>query len=363
MVPIMEIVLALFVLAVVGSLWGGSLLIARGLRTSKAPPVPPARLANLEGGEAAYAKLSAVAARAPRKLGKGLVVSLGLAIIAAPWAFVYWLFAGLGDMKFDSKGRVLRIKSRARLPEVATGEGWSADAVVLRGTLTAAERGVLGELWLLAARMEHASVAAFSQLSLHLSALGAPARLLAATHRAALEEIHHAERCFAIVRAITGVEHTAGPIAALGDARTASIDLPRLAIGSLVDGCVAEGIASDVATRSAAAADEPAIVATLTLIAREEAGHAELAWDVLAWCLDRGDAGLRRAVAARIESLGSEVTTRLPAIAGVDQRVLARHGVIDQDALGAIAVARVAAVQDRARDLLQRFAPARYRAA
>ncbi|MEO8702748.1 MAG: ferritin-like domain-containing protein [Kofleriaceae bacterium] len=345
------VVVLVFGLVVTLCTWIGVKLIARGVRASKVPVIPPARTANAEGADAAYATAHRIATRAPRKIGKGVLVSLGAAVIAAPWLFVYGVYKSLGDMDM-TKGRVLRIKNRAQLPELATGEGWSTQDVVLDCTLTAGERRVLGELWLLTARMEHASVAAFSQLSLHLAALGAPARLLTATHTAALEEIRHAEHCFAIARAITGVPHTAGPITALDRGSDSAIDLSRLAIGSLVDGCLAEGIASDVASQSAQRADEPTIRATLAMIGREEAGHAELAWDVLAWCLAHGDDALHHAVATRVEALGNELTPRLPAIANVDDAALSRYGVIDQHSLGAIASARVAAVQQRARRML-----------
>lgn len=350
----MEALLFAFALVVIGCTWGGVKLVARGLRASKPPPIAPARVVNPEGTDAAYAHAARVA-RGTRKIGKGAAVSIGLALIAGPWIFLYSLFKSLGEMDM-TKGRVLRIKNRAQLPELSTGDGWNAEDIDVRCTLSAREREVLGELWLLTARMEHASVAAFSQLSLHLSALGAPARLLAATHRAALEEIRHAEHCFAIARAITGVPHTAGPIAALGDASGGAIDLTRLAIGSLVDGCLAEGIASDVASGGASGATEPTIRATLEMIAREEATHAELAWNVLAWCLAQGGEPVRSAVAVRVDALTEEMTPKLPAIPGIDDAALRPYGVIDQDMIAALAKARIAAVQARARAVLDGFA-------
>ncbi|HEY5927686.1 MAG TPA: ferritin-like domain-containing protein [Kofleriaceae bacterium] len=348
----MELIVA-FGCVVVFFGWIGVLMIRRGLRESKRPPIPPARIANAEGAESAYAKVADVADQTPRKLGKGLLVTLGLGFIAAPWIVLAGIIHSLSNLDM-TKGRVLRIRNRARLPELARGDGWSPAEVTLRDDVPAHERKLIGELWLLTARMEHASIAAFSQLSLHLSALGAPARLLAATHRAALDEIRHAEACFAVARALTGEPHTAGPIEALGSERAGSIDLTRLAIGSLVDGCIGEGIASDVASRSARDVAEPTLRATLEMIGREEATHAELAWDVLAWCLERGDVSLHRAVAARVEALATEMTPRLPDLRGADPQVLARFGVIDQDTIGALATARIAAVQTRARALLAR---------
>ncbi|HTR49275.1 MAG TPA: ferritin-like domain-containing protein [Kofleriaceae bacterium] len=348
----MGALLLAFVFVVVACTWIGIMLVKRGLQRSKDPAIPQARVANPEGADAAYAKAAQLGARVPRKIGKGVLVVGGLALIAAPWVAVCAALAGLSDLG-GSKGRVLRIRGRARLPELATGDGWGASDIVLESKLSASERAVLGELWLLTARMEHASVAAFSQLSIHLSALGAPARLLEATHRAALEEIRHAERCFAIARAITGVAHTAGPIPALGTSRS-PIDHVRLAVGSLVDGCVAEGIAADVARRGAALAGEPAIRDTLELIAREEAGHAELAWDVLAWCLEVGGEQVGRAVAARAERLEAELAPRMPAIEGIDDLTLARFGCSDQDALGQLAASRIGHVRARACELVRR---------
>jgi hypothetical protein len=315
--------LVLFLLVVVACTWFGVKLVRRGLRRSLDPPIPQARVANPGGLDAAYAK----AARAPRKIGKGVLVVGGLALIAAPWIALGAVISGLSALGGGGTGRPLRIRGRARLPERATGDGWSHGEISLESQLSTSERAVLGEQWLEAARMEHASVAAFSQLSIQLATLGAPARLLAAAHRAALEEIDHAERCFAIARAITGVAHTAGPIPALAS-RSSRIDHVRLAIDSLVDGCVAEGIAADVAQRDARLAGEPIIRETLRVIARDEAGHAELAWDVLAWCLDVGGERVQRAVAARVDQL-------------------------DRNAHGRLAKTRIAEVQARARELLR----------
>jgi len=353
------VIAAVVVLAVlICSFWLGAYVITLGRSRRVESPVPVARLQNLEGRDAVYAKMHRGGRVVLPVLRRVTFTSLGLGIIAAPWIVIYQFFSGLGDMSFGSKGRVLRVRSRAQLAELATGDGWSDDPITLQQPLVGRARDAIGELWLLTARMEHASVAAFSQLSLHLAALGAPSRLVERTHRAALEEIRHARRCFAIVRAITGVEHTAGPIVALQTSRPAPIDRARLALGSLIDGCLAEGIAADVAARGAATADEPAIRNALTMIAHDEAGHAELAWDVLAWALAHGDGDLHEAVAARVEVLTRELSPRLPDLPDLDAAVQRAYGIIDQDALGLLAEARVVAVRDRARGLLSAAQPA-----
>lgn len=324
----------------------GWALIQAGLRRAEPPAIPPARAA--EGGHV-RPEAAPTTGGPMSDVGRGVAVTFGLGLVVAPWAVGIWLYELLRTPL--TKGRVLRIRNRAQLPELARGDGWAGDAVALERGLTAGERRLIGELWLLTARMEHASVAAFSQLGLHLAALGAPARLLEATHRAALDEIRHARACFAIARAITGAPHSAGPIRALAERRAAAIDLTRLAVGSLVDGCLGEGIAADVAAHGARRAEDRTIREVLEMIARDEAGHAELAWDVLAWCLDQGDAALAGAVEARVAVLGGELSPQLPDLA-VDPDALAGHGIIDQRSLGDLAGARIAAVQDRARRLL-----------
>jgi hypothetical protein len=352
----MVILIVMFLIVAVPCTLIGAGLIGAGTRKANPPAIPPARAVNTEGVEQARVEAAPRGESAGSVVGRGLAVTFGIGLIAAPWALGLWLLeltrGGL------TKGRVLRIRNRAQLPEPARGDGWAGDAVALECTLTADERRVVGELWLLTARMEHASVAAFSQLGLHLAALGAPSRLLQATHRAALDEIRHARACFAIVRAVTGESHTAGPIRALATTRAATIDLTRLAVGSLVDGCLGEGLAADVAAHGARCAEDRTIREVLAMIARDEAGHAELAWDVLAWCLAEGGAALALAVEARVAVLGRELTPQLPDLTGFDAAALARHGIIDQRTLGDLAGARIAAVQDRARRMLADRAPA-----
>jgi hypothetical protein len=329
----------------------GVRLIESSVRRQSPPVIPPAHLANPGPNEQARAR--ARAAAAPRsRLERTAGVGLGLGVMALPWLALWGLIvSGLGKINL-TKGRVLRVRNRAQLADLARGDGWTGDPVSLERSFTPQERRALGELWLLTARMEHASVAAFAQLGLHLAALGAPARLVEATHRAALDEIRHARACFAIARAITGELHDAGPIPALATTRVSTIDLTRLAIGSLVDGCLGEGIAADVAAWGAGSASDPAIRDTLQMIARDEASHAELAWDVLAWCVSEGDGSLAGAVHGRVAQLDRELTPRLPDLPGVDDGALARHGILDQAGLGELVGSRILQVQDRARHLL-----------
>lgn len=58
--------------------------------------------------------------------------------------------------------------------------------------ITAEDRALLGDRWLAAARLEHASIGSFLELASALDALGAPASLVDRARCAALDEALHA---------------------------------------------------------------------------------------------------------------------------------------------------------------------------
>lgn len=282
-----------------------------------------------------------------RVVGGLFVGGLGAAIIVVAKAILHQEPSDWGK-----KGRVLRLRGRAALPVRTTGSGWT-DTTGLPAVnhLSREQRASLSELWLISAQMEHASVAAFSQLSLHLSALGAPSELVERTHLAALDEIRHARRCYAIAGTYAGKLLTAGPIAELVAPDTTPIDAIRLAVGTLVDGCLAEGLAADVARTASTRATDPVVRDSLAMIARDEETHAELGWAILTWCLEMH--GVRGAVAARVAKLDDELAPKLPDLTGFSDACLAEHGVLDQGRIGELATARIAAVRDRALEVLQ----------
>lgn len=341
------------IIIVLGYALGGGLLLY-GLKwivaavmarrpPEQAPPLPPAQVTT--DGQSPLPPRDAWESTASR-IGRAII---GLTFAGVGGAIIAFLYS-ITHLHFDSKGRVLRLRGKAALPEVAEGSGWSDLTAPDVQQLSRDERATLARLWLISARMEHASVAAFSQLSLHLAALGAPSELVERTHVAALDEIRHARRCYAIASAFAGKALSAGAITELVRPDAAPIDPIRLAVGTLVDGCVAEGVAADVARTASAAAADPVVRDALAMIARDEHTHAELAWSVLAWCLDKR--GVRRAVSARVANLDAELAPRLPDLGGFSAEGLAAHGVLDQARIGALAAARITAVQARASALL-----------
>ncbi len=155
--------------------------------------------------------------------------------------------------------------------------------------------------WVRAMTEEYASVAAFARVSLALMALGAPAELVARTHRAALDEIDHARRC-AEMAARFGAEVALG---ALPEA-VAPLDrvgFAELAVATVREGCVNEGAGAEEARRELERCEDPVVREVLAVIARDEAEHARLAWDTVAWCCERGGVAVRERVAEALREM------------------------------------------------------------
>ena len=138
------------------------------------------------------------------------------------------------------------------------------------------------QAWWHAARQEHASIASFARAALELLALGAPLDLVARMHEAALDEVRHAVQSLAIARRFDArVPTTFAPLPALAPR---ALDRAALAAVTLHEAACPETLATAVARAAAAACDDDDIRAVLQAIAVDEARHAALAWDIVAWC-------------------------------------------------------------------------------
>ncbi|MEZ0229095.1 MAG: ferritin-like domain-containing protein [Planctomycetota bacterium] len=227
------------------------------------------------------------------------IVGVVVGLVTLPiWLPVVLVCGGkLGFM--PPPGRPFRKNGRPCLAPVRAGDEWFVEVKPDVSALSGTEREALSALWLTEARGEHASIAAFSQLSLDLIAVGAPPSLLEGTHKAALDEVVHARLCFAFASAYAGT--TLGPAAfpharaarAFTSRRSLSLaqEIARLAVESLEDGCLDEGFSAAVAAEARDGATDEAVKAALSVIARDEARHEALAWAVVAWCVERGAAG------------------------------------------------------------------------
>lgn len=172
--------------------------------------------------------------------------------------------------------------------------------------LSPEHRAFLAEHYTREARYEHASVAAFSRVSLSLLAHGAPGELVAETHRAAIDEVAHAERMFLIASAALGYEIGPGSLDLAG-ALGGGTSLADLASEALREGAFGELAAAMVLREEAAVAPEP-VRALVSATADDEERHVELAWRTVAWALERGGNAVREQLLADRAAIFREVS-------------------------------------------------------
>lgn len=279
-------VLALIEIVLVGLGCCGIGLVLSGIAGR---PVPPPVSPQLPDAKISDGRGFPDPPRSKRSLGKivGGTLLIGFVAVCAwtLYALSHW------DMKF---GRPLRIRNRIWIGPRRRGAGCNDGARPALDGLGSWQRAWLGERWLAAARTEHASVPAFERLAVQLAHIEAPAALIDRCHDARADEIRHARRCFTLARAYSGVPWTG---AALPTPEASAVDLPALAIESLHEGCIGEGVAADLAAAAAARSSDPVVASSLAMIAGDEARHAELAWSIIELCLARGGAPVRRALA------------------------------------------------------------------
>jgi hypothetical protein len=197
----------------------------------------------------------------------------------------------------DSRPGCMSTSSTSEGRPIRDGEGFVLPEVVRGGAPLEGPRGMAAEHWLQAARMEHASVAAFARLATELMAVAAPFELVAQAHEAALDEVRHAELCLGLTRELSAGAVELGRLPVIPARR--DVTIADLAMEALLEGCIGEGAA---AARALHAADlaEPVIAEVLRTIARDELRHAALSWRVIGWALDR-DASIGVALLATLQ--------------------------------------------------------------
>jgi hypothetical protein len=147
-------------------------------------------------------------------------------------------------------------------------------------------KGRLVELWLERGQNEHASIASFDRFSLGLLAVGSPPDLIEAAHAAAIDEIRHAQVCFAIASAYAGAGLGPGKLD-LSGTLDSGFELGELVEHTVIEGCVGETLSALEAKRTAEETREPAVKAAMTIIATDEMRHSELAWAFVRWAVER----------------------------------------------------------------------------
>lgn len=177
---------------------------------------------------------------------------------------------------------------------IARRADWG-QAIAKAEPLDEATRAALALAWLEDARMEHASIASFARLTLHLLSLGAPPELVADAQRASLDEIEHARACFALASRYSGEPVGPGPVAIEGS--LTAVDLADAAVSAVREGCVGETMAAALAAEQLSVTEDGEARSALARIVRDEEAHAELSWRFVRWAIEAGGEPVRAAVA------------------------------------------------------------------
>ena len=271
--------------------------------------------------------------------------SVGVKLGSLLMTFVHFgsLFVGCAAM--FRRGRQIRRFGRLLLPRVKPGGAWSTkklEALPDEARVTAAQ-------WRENGRTEHASVAAFALLSSELMALGAPPELLRAANEDALDEIRHTELCFSLAKALDGREESPGPFPEARRLPAVPLGRPHalgmLAVESLVEGALNEGVSARVLAKLARRCEVAPIAAMLKEIARDEGRHAAHGWDVVVWCVKEGGAPVLEALETAVDRLDPETHSERPAPAETGE--WERLGIHGHPLEQAEYTAAVAAMRDR----------------
>lgn len=114
-----------------------------------------------------------------------------------------------------------------------------------------------------------------------------------------MAEVRHARLAFGLASRFAGTTLGPGPLP-LTDLRLTG-DIAAFAAATVREGCIAETLSALMVGEAAERSDDAEERAVLGLLARDEAMHAQLAWQIVRWALDVGGARVRAAVAAAFQ--------------------------------------------------------------
>lgn len=317
---------------------------------------------NLVGGELGFT--GQMRWKEPRPFTAGLHGAAGVDLGAAGlWLRGMLPFAGEVDLWSAALALTLSPSKAKRVAEPIDGRPLRAGASFVQTPVVplgeairelSPEEQTLKQEASDSAAAEATSIPSFLRLAAELEAAGAPDALAHRARAAAMEEVHHARLVLAQADRRAGASHVI-PLLQAAPRSTAHRReaLSRLAIESWLDGCLNEGIAAAQAAASARLATDPSVRRTQRLIARDEAGHAELAWDVLEWAMREGPPAVRDRVASEIELATPTVEKDDESL---DLEWLQRQGRVSAKTKALVAAQQAERAQARLKRLLDRVA-------
>jgi hypothetical protein len=296
----------------------------------------------------------------------GLVLGIGALFEALILTFSHTSFGW---------GRPLRWQGKLLHPELQEGSDWTTGEQPSTTGLDIPTRRALEAYWLQDAQKEYGSVPAFARIGWLLSAVGAPPHLVTGAYQAALQETHHAQRCFAMASGYGGRSFTAQPLPELlvGSLGVQGNALAVLACESLRDGCLIEDFNADIAQASLDICQEPVAQGVLAMIAKEERFHGEFSWQLLEWVVSKKNDEVIQALKKAIAALDNEsrpsaaCTPQVkPFLQNASESDLVNHGRLPDEQWQPLWEMRLQATKQRACALLERnnkedLSPSEYR--
>lgn len=183
----------------------------------------------------------------------------------------------------------------------------------------------LAAIWLQDGLEEHASVAAFARFSLCLLSVGAPAEMVVVSQRASLDEVRHAQACFALARRY-GSE-AFGPTELSLQGALNPLSLAELAALTAEEGVVGETLGTVLAAAELDVSRDPDVLRVREKLLKDELRHAELAWRFVRWAVLRDPAAVVPAVAdAAARAIRATLAMPLKQYDGIDLDTWHAHG-------------------------------------
>ena len=193
------------------------------------------------------------------------------------------------------------------------------------------------------ALMEHASIAAFARVSLHLLSLGAPAELIELTNQALVDETKHARLAFALASHFGG--RAIGPGALDIDSALSDLSPCSVLMTTILEGCVGETMAALEAHAALESCSHEQVRSFLVQVAEDEARHAQLAWSTVKWMLQTRPELRDIAVQAFETALGDRRIPVAPGGSASESRVPETRSALE---LGVLGPRRLVEVRTRA---------------
>ena len=115
--------------------------------------------------------------------------------------------------------------------------------------------------------------------------VGAPTKLLIASQKASIDEIHHAQISYRLSSEFMKESFSPGTLSIKGSLESGNIE--QMIKSTIHEGCIEETVSAVEAHHNARMAKTKDIKDFIFKIATDETNHAQLAWDSMKWVIDR----------------------------------------------------------------------------